>query len=294
MDRFENIKAKKLTQKKAFMFHEISGAIFSSTDILIISLFLDLKTASVYAIYSMAFISINSILNIINSSLSYLLGNNYHKNDKKSYMKLHDTYETVFILLVFILNTTAFIMILPFISLYTKGIEDINYSDYGMAVLFCVIQLMSNSRAISARLILIAGHASRTVKNTMIEAFLNLTLSLILVNFYGVYGVLFATIIALFYRMNDIIYYANKIILRRKLFFTYKLILLNSFVFFFILFCNYFFIIKVNSYFDFFVKSAFVLTINLFIFSFFNFWGNKKVFLYLWGNIKKYNSRRNI
>src|SRR5690606_25922874 len=69
------------------------------------------------------------------------------------------------------------------------------------------------------------------------EAIINLIVSLILVNFIGLYGVLVGTIIALIYRTNDIIIYANKRILNRSPLKTYVISLTNFCLF---LVCVYF------------------------------------------------------
>ena len=51
---------------------------------------------------------------------------------------------------------------------------------------------------------------------------INLTVSLVMVQYLGVYGVLIGTIFALFYRTNDVIIYANWNILGRKPWKTYR------------------------------------------------------------------------
>ena len=100
---------------------------------------------------------------------------------------------------------------------------------------------MSCSRAVSARLITIAGHAKATQWRSLAEAVINLVSSLLLVQWIGIYGVLFGTIIALTYRMNDIIIYANKHILNRSPFKTYKKVILNTSLFFVFVCASYFF-----------------------------------------------------
>ena len=54
------------------------------------------------------------------------------------------------------------------------------------------------------------------------ESVINLVVSLIAVNYFGIYGVLLGTIAALLYRSNDIILYANKRILQRGSWNTYR------------------------------------------------------------------------
>lgn len=219
-----------LSQKNAFLIHEISATIFSSTDVFVLSIFCNFKIASVYAIYNMVFNSLNTFINAINTSLIYILGQKYAK-DKDGYTVIHDIYDSIYVALVFSIFSVAYLLIIPFVRLYTGGIVDINYIDYKLPILFVLIQLMSSGRAVSARLITIAGHAANTQNRSIAEAIINLSVSLVLVNFIGIYGVLVGTIVALLYRMNDIIIYANTKILHRKPVKTYSIFGINVTIF---------------------------------------------------------------
>ena len=72
-----------------------------------------------------------------------------------------------------------------------------------------------------------AGHFKQTQWRSVLEAIINITVSLIGVHFCGIYGVLIGTITALLYRTNDMIIYANKKILHRSPWKTYRRWLVN-------------------------------------------------------------------
>ncbi len=220
-----------LEQRGAFAIHEVSNVVFQSTDVFVLSAFCSTALASVYSIYNLVFINLNSFLSLFNKGFDFILGQEYNK-DKDSYVLIHDSYEAVYMALVFAAMTVATVLTLPFVTLYTGGVTDINYVDVKLPLLFALIQVLSCCRAVSAKLITISNHAKQTVPNTIIEAVINLVSSLILVQFCGIYGVLLGTIIALLYRTNDIIIYANLKILNRKPFNTYKNVLINFGLFF--------------------------------------------------------------
>ncbi len=220
-----------LAERNAFVVHEVSSTIFSSTDALVLSTFCSLKVASVYAIYNLVFSSLSSLVNSVNNGLNYILGHVYAKKDSKKYEIAHDTYESVYMMAVFAVFTVAYVLILPFVSLYTASVNDIKYVDALLPFLFVAIQLLSCSRAVASRLITISGHAKATQLRSIIEAVINLVVSIILANLIGIYGVLLGTIVALLYRSNDIIIYANKKILKRSPFCTYKKMLVYMSVF---------------------------------------------------------------
>lgn len=220
-----------LAQRNAFLVHEISIAVFSGTDVFLLSTFCSLKIASIYAIYNLVFSSLNALINAVNGSLTYVLGQTYAK-DKKEYIKIHDTYEEIYMAVIFSLMTVAYILIIPFVKIYTSGVSDIQYIDYRLPFLFVMIQLLSCGRAISSNLINLAGHAKATQTRSIIETVINLTVSIVLIHYLGIYGVLIGTITALLYRSNDIVIYANKKILDRSSITTYKKWMKNLMIFF--------------------------------------------------------------
>ena len=81
--------------------------------------------------------------------------------------------------------------------------------------------LLSNGRSAAQRVIEYAGHFKLTQNKSIIESLLNLIVSLICVNKFGIYGVLCGTIVALLYRTNDMIIYASIKLLKRSPMKTY-------------------------------------------------------------------------
>ena len=210
-----------LHERKAFIIHEISGTIFSNTDVFIISTFCSFAYASVYTVYNLVFSALNSMINMANAGLGFLLGENVH-NDREKLIKIYDVYSLLYSIVIYSCMTVAMIMIGPFVKLYTSDVTDINYMMPYLPEFFTVIALFSGVRAVAARLITVSGHARKTQNRSIIEMIINLSSSLILVNICGIYGVLIGTILALIYRTNDIIIYANKKILNRTPLKEYK------------------------------------------------------------------------
>lgn len=221
---------KMLKQRSSLLVHEISGVIFSGTDTLIISIFCGLSEASVYAVYSMVFNALRTIIGQAFNGTCYLLGNSYSQNSE-SYPTTHDKYNIIYTGGVFACFTVAYWMVLPFITLYTKGITDANYLDSKLPMLFCLIELLSACRVVDNQLIKNAYHARQTLNRSMIEAVINLVVSIVAVQYLGMYGVLLGTIAALLYRSNDVILYANHRILRRSSLKEYALYGANALVF---------------------------------------------------------------
>ena len=131
----ENADTNVLKNRKHFLLNGVAWTVFSSTDTIIISAFCGLMFSSVYALYNMIFANLNLVLAIIYNSAYFILGQVYHE-DKKKYLVLHDGFESLIAALVFALLSVAYILILPFFRLYTRGITDINYIDSYLPFLF--------------------------------------------------------------------------------------------------------------------------------------------------------------
>ena len=204
-----------ISQGKNVVIHKIAHLVFNNTDCLLLSIFCGLKVVSVYSMYLMLFSMVSVAQGNIGSSINFSLGQLFHSN-KEKFNILYDCYELFYVTIVFILYTIANFFILPFIKLYTSGINDIEYIDRWIPLLFVIFHLLSSGRNAAYNVIIFAGHFKQTQFRAVAEMMINLIVSLIGVYFWGIYGVLFGTIVALLYRANDIIFYACHKILKRS------------------------------------------------------------------------------
>lgn len=215
-----------ISQSRNVLVHQVSGLIFNNTDMIILTVFCGLKVVSVYSMYSLLLGMIGTALSTVTSSLVFVLGQTYH-SDRAKYKKMFECYELYYMALVFALYAVANLFLVPFLRLYTQGVEDINYIDPYMPMLCISTHLLSSGRSATNQAITFAGHFKLTQNRAILESVINLVASLIAVQFLGIYGVILGTIAALLYRSNDIILYANKHILQRNPWNTYRRWLLD-------------------------------------------------------------------
>ena len=208
-------KTAKLANRSAYVTAEIAWVVFSSTDLIILSTFADTMVSSVYSVYSMIFGSFTTILNTLYNSISYVLGQTYHK-DIEQYKRVHDAYNSLFLGVLTILMSVTYLLIIPFIKLYTKGVSDINYVYEYVPLMFGLIQLLSVSSYVTKNLTNIGGYAKQGGKISVVEAIINVSVSLLLVKKLGIYGVLFATVVALPLKTVYCAYVSDKKILNRS------------------------------------------------------------------------------
>lgn len=236
-----------ISQSKNVLIHEINYLITANVDTVLLTIFTTLKTVSVYALYHLLFEMINRVLRTIRDSLEFKIAHIFH-TDKEKFLKVFKAFEIYYIAFAFSLFTVANYFITPFLALYTSGVTDANYLDKYLPFLFVIINLLAVGRYPSEAMVHIAGYFRQTQKSAIIEMSINLVLSIVLINIFGIYGALLGTIASLLYRANYLIIYVNKKIIGRSVWSTYKCWTLNFLIYIFITMLNKFVVIELNSY----------------------------------------------
>lgn len=200
---------KAISQKNAALLHQLSSLVSFNTDMLLITFFLGLKSVSVYAVYGLVFNSVGALISNIYSGFRSKLGQIYN-TDHQRFKSIYKIFEIAYISISFAIQCTAYAMVLPFIRLYTAGVNDINYSDPFLPILFVLLQLLVAARLPIFDTAYFAGHIRATQWHTVAEAVINLFFSLLLVKPFGMYGVLLGTAIALIVRSGLMFFFISK------------------------------------------------------------------------------------
>ena len=223
-----------ISQSKSVLVHQISGVVFNNTDILLLSFLCDFKVVSVYTIYNIFFSQVQNFITSITSGFSFALGQMFH-TDKEKFMKVYNVYETFYIMATFIIYTLMAVFLLPLIQIYTQGINDANYTNVYLVLLFVIMNLLSNGKLPSNHVLEYSGKFEETRSHAITEMVINITVSVVAILKFGICGAIVGTISALLYRGAMMIYYSNKKVLQRSVFNTYKIWLVNLAVFVFIM-----------------------------------------------------------
>ena len=219
-----------ISQRKSVLVHQISGMVFNNTDVLLLSFLCDFKVVSVYTIYNIFFSQVQTFITSITSGISFALGQMFHTNREK-FMKVYNVYETFYIMATFIIYTLMAVFLLPLIQIYTRGIDDANYTNVYLVLLFVIMNLLSNGKLPSNHVLEYSGKFEQTRSHAIIEMVINIVVSVAAILAWGICGAILGTIVALLYRGAMMIYYSNKRVLFRGVFDTYKLWLVNGAVF---------------------------------------------------------------
>ena len=200
--------------------------IHNSTDIVILTIFTNLATVSVYSVYALVTGGIKNVINSLVSSLNPTLGHAYARKDFTDLKQKIDLYEYIIFMLVFFVFSVAGLLITPFVMMYTAGLDDADYYQPLFGVLIILAEALYLLKFPHLNLAYSADKFKEISKPAFIEAGLNIVISLALVSFLGIIGVAIGTIVAMAYRLIFHVYYTSKIVPRwRQWFFYRKLII---------------------------------------------------------------------
>ncbi len=216
----------KIEQKWDGLAQHIAAVIHSNTDITVLTFFTTLAEVSVYSVYYLVVNGVIRLVQVFSSGLDAGFGDMIVKKENANLNKKFSMYEVIYYTLITIIFTCTIILIVPFISIYTKGITDANYIRYKFGYLIVISEFIWAVRLPYSSLTLAAGHFKQTRIGAWVECLSNLLLSIILVKRYGIIGVTIGTIVAMFIRTIEFVYHSNKYILNRNLLISVKKIIL--------------------------------------------------------------------
>ncbi len=275
-------------KKKEGLVHHISYFIHRNTDIVLLSLFCGVKEVSVYSVYYSIVFAIENLLNAISTGLSGAIGNIIAKRESKI---LHDSfqiYESFNTIITSFFYTVSAILIVPFIKIYTKGVTDAEYVRYVFAYMLILSQWFYCIRIPYGNVVNAAGHYKETKPGAYMEASLNFGISIVAVHKYGLNGVIFGSMVAMFARTIYTVWYLSKHILKRKVIKFVKEVGLN-FVFGFavVVASQFIYTVSTDSFFAWFVDAVLISIIVFSGFLVLNVFVYNHVFTMLFRTIRK-------
>lgn len=194
------------------MAQKITGMIYSSAPIVFLSISPTGGTilASVYAVYNSVFTMMKSLLRSIIDAPRLGIGQMLTEEKKESVWQVFAQYEYIAFLSIFITMNTAYVLILPFVSIYTDGIADTNYYDTKIAVLMVFIAVFEMIHIPSGHLINMAGEFKVSRDIQVLSCVVLIVTMLIGGVKWGVYGLLFAVLIVAVLLAFLEMYYVHK------------------------------------------------------------------------------------
>lgn len=206
-----------IKQKRDAFAHQLAYVVHNTIDVFLITIFLGTLQVSVYMIYRLVVEGIKKFVRTIMSGVDDFFGNIFAKEEYEEMNRKFTMYEFIYFTIITILYNLCLVLIIPFVSIYTKGIVDTNYYQPIFAIILTLSEFIWAIRYPVNQLINTVGHFKQTKNMALLEAGINLLISIVLINKLGLLGVAIGTFVAMLIRGIYMIYYFSKNILKRSI-----------------------------------------------------------------------------
>lgn len=210
LDRQIHYDVEPIKQKWNGVAQHIAAVILSSSDSIVLTTFSTLVNVSIYTVYYLPMSGARLMIMSMISGINALIGNLWAKQDLAELRKVFAWTEWSIHTGTTLIFTLTAILIVPFVQVYTHGVNDANY----MQPLFGVLLVAANSgyclRLPYNIMILAAGHYKQTQHNYIIAAVMNIAISIVCVMQFGLIGVAIGTLAAMVYQTVWMAWYNSK------------------------------------------------------------------------------------
>lgn len=219
-----------MKQRWDALYLQILGAIHQGAPILIATFCLSLLDVSVYAIYNLVILGLNSLLGIFMTGLTAGFGDLIAREEKAAFHKAFREFEFLYNITITIIYSTMLFVYLPFIGLYTKG-SDISYLYPIFAFLMTVNGYAYNIKNPFGMLVISAGKYKETRVPTSILGAIELVGGIVLSLLWGLNGLVIGSILSNLYRDIEFLFFSPKHLTCEPALHTVKLWCVNIAIF---------------------------------------------------------------
>lgn len=202
-----------LEQRWTGMGQHIAFFIHVNTDIILLTVFADLKTVAVYSVYYLVVRSIWDISSSFSGGMEAKFGELIAKKQDEALHRSYRKYTMMLTLIAMLLFGCTGVLIVPFVKLYTAGITDANYIQPIFALLLLLSESINCFSLVYSTLPISANQLKQSRWGSYGEAIINVTLSLILIHWNPLLGVALGTLTATTFKALFYMHYTAKHIL---------------------------------------------------------------------------------
>lgn len=189
-----------IPQKWNGIAQHVAAVILDGTDTVVLTLFATLEDVSIYSVYFLVVKGVKQLFMSMINGITSLIGELWARQELAELKKTFGWTEWVIHTgTTFVFGVTA-VLIVPFVGVYTLGIDDANYIQPLFAALIVAANAVHCLRLPYNIMILAAGHYKQTQNNYIIAAAINIVVSVIAVNAFGLIGVAIGTLLAMAYQ----------------------------------------------------------------------------------------------
>lgn len=199
-----------IQQKWNGVAQHIAAVVLDGTDTIVLTLLSTLSNVSIYSVYFIVIKGVKTLFLSMTNGIQSLLGELWARQELEELRKTFGWTEwCIHTGTTFVFSCTA-ALIVPFVRVYTAGINDANYIQPAFAILLTLANAMHCLRLPYNIMVLAAGHYKQTQKNYIVAATINIVLSVLTVKAWGLIGVAIGTFAAMAYQTVWLAIYDSK------------------------------------------------------------------------------------
>lgn len=202
-----------LEQKWTGIGQHIAYFLHTNTDIVLLTLFADVRLVAVYSVYSLVISSIRAIAEASSGGMEAAFGELIAKGQIEELRKAYYRYKVLLTAVTTTLFCCTGILIVPFVRLYTSGITDADYIQPVFAVILLTAEAVNCLILPCASLPIAANHIKQTKWGAYGEAVINILLSCLLMQWNPLLGAALGTLTATLFRGVFYMIYSSRHIL---------------------------------------------------------------------------------
>ena len=215
-----------IKQRWDAFWHQVAAFVNNNTDVMVLTIFSNIMMVSVYSVYNLVIHGLKRFITAFTNGIDAAFGNMIAKGEEETLRENLSVIELIVYSLSTLIFSCASILVLQFVEIYTKGITDVNYMQPTFSYILIAAQFLYAIRLPYQFVTNAAGHFKETKKYAIIEAIINIVLSIILVIKFGLIGVAIGTFVALAYKTIMFSnYMSNNIVKRKKSITFYKILI---------------------------------------------------------------------
>lgn len=230
IDRRITVIGEPIKQKWNGFSQHLASVICQNIDVVVLTTFSSLENVSIYSVYYLITNGVEQIIMTAATGLESMFGNMIANGEKQKLGNVFDIVEWAIHNVVTIIFTITALTIVPFVSVYTKEIHDINYILPLFGALMVLAYASECLRIPYFRVIKAAGHFRETQNGAYISAALNIVITVTLVFKFGLIGAAIGTLIAMLFHTCYLAHYLKKNILNRPMAYFIKYLCIDLFI----------------------------------------------------------------
>ena len=197
---------------------QLATLVYNNTSLVVLTFFTKIKEVSVFTVHNLVVSGVWNIVVSCTNGVGAAFGNMMAKKEKDIIDKNFKIYELVNYSINTVLFVSTFVLITPFVTLYTNNVSDANYYRPIFAAILTLASWGNCIRLPYQALVEAAGLFKETKGGAIVEAILNITISVTMVQIIGITGVALGMLTAAIFRTLQYTIYTSKYILKRSYF----------------------------------------------------------------------------